>query len=78
MIMTDFLSPEEYNIENVFSGKYYIPIYQRPYSWNTEQVKQLLNDIDEAYENSKNKSNTISPEKMLLFVGTIFIKIQKN
>jgi predicted transport protein len=29
----------------------HIPVYQRPYSWNTEQVEELWDDIYEAFEN---------------------------
>ena len=38
----EFLSPEEFNIDNLFNGKYIVPIYQRPYSWGTSQVEQLM------------------------------------
>ena len=43
--MDQFLTPEEWNIDNLFKGKYIIPIYQRPYSWGESEVKQLLKDI---------------------------------
>ncbi|WP_418410925.1 GmrSD restriction endonuclease domain-containing protein, partial [Alistipes putredinis] len=29
---------------------YDVPVYQRPYSWDKEQVEVLLNDIIEAYQ----------------------------
>lgn len=47
--MDKFLNPEEFNIDEVFKGKYNIPIYQRPYSWRKEEVCQLLRDIQNSY-----------------------------
>lgn len=47
--MDQFLAPEEWNIDNLFKGKYIIPIYQRPYSWGESEVKQLLKDIYSSY-----------------------------
>ena len=35
--------------------RYEIPPYQRPYSWNTENVSQFLEDIWEAFENNENE-----------------------
>ena len=43
--MDKFLTPEEFNIDNIFHGKYIIPIYQRPYSWGKQEVIQFMNDI---------------------------------
>ena len=48
--MDQFLTPEEWNIDNLFKGKYIIPIYQRPYSWGENEVKQLLKDIYLSYQ----------------------------
>ena len=48
--MDQFLTPEEWNIDNLFKGKYIIPIYQRPYSWGESEVKQLLKDIYSSYQ----------------------------
>ena len=79
--MDKFLNPEEFNVDNIFKGKYLIPIYQRPYSWGKEEIVQLLNDIEKTYklykvENVDNKN--IHNEEMLLFTGTLFIKTEKN
>lgn len=37
---------QDINIENVFKDFYMVPDYQREYVWETEQVEQLLNDIN--------------------------------
>ncbi len=38
--------PEELSLLNVFSGaEYIVPIYQRNYAWEKDEIEQLLNDI---------------------------------
>jgi len=72
-----FLQPDERNISEVFSGLYTIPVYQRPYSWEKEQVEQLLIDFNEAYNNyCAANTNNISNQKdeFAFFAGTIFIQ----
>ena len=39
--------------------QFIIPIYQRTYSWNLEQCKQLWDDINEAGENNNISSHFI-------------------
>lgn len=46
------LDPHMWNLENLFKAIYDVPVYQRPYSWDKEQVKVLLDDIQEAYRGS--------------------------
>lgn len=43
------LDPHMWNLETLFKLIYEVPVYQRPYSWDKEQVEILLNDIAEAY-----------------------------
>lgn len=79
--MENFLEPDEFNIDNLFKGKYNIPIYQRPYSWTTEQVNQLLSDIEASYKLYKQYASgicTVKNEEMLLFTGTLFLKVGQN
>lgn len=47
------LEPHMWNLENLFRSIYNVPVYQRPYSWDKEQVEVLLNDIFEAYEDEE-------------------------
>ena len=50
------LDPHLWNLENLFKFMYDVPVYQRPYSWDKEQVDTLLEDIIEAYKSdSKNE-----------------------
>ena len=44
-------SPEFLDLNNLLHGRLFIiPQYQRPYSWKTQQRKDLLNDIKVSYE----------------------------
>jgi uncharacterized protein with ParB-like and HNH nuclease domain len=47
------MKAEERNIGQVLTEqlRYEIPAYQRPYSWEQEHTQDLLNDIEEAYDN---------------------------
>ncbi len=51
----ELLDPNLWNLEIVFKNIYNVPVYQRPYSWDKEQVNVLLSDIFENYENENNK-----------------------
>ena len=46
------MKAEERTISNILTEQicYEIPPYQRPYSWEIENVHQLLEDVWEAYE----------------------------
>lgn len=43
------LDPHMWNLENLFKSVYNVPVYQRPYSWDKEQIDTLLDDIFEVY-----------------------------
>ena len=75
--MDKFLQPEEFSLDDIFKGKYEIPVYQRPYSWGQQQVKQLLCDIEEAFEVFCQCVDS-NADDSVLFTGTIFIKTEKN
>lgn len=44
------LDPHMWNLENLLKSVYNVPVYQRPYSWDKEQIDVLLNDIFDVYE----------------------------
>jgi uncharacterized protein with ParB-like and HNH nuclease domain len=56
-------------IKELFSKNINIPPYQRPYSWQEEQVKALIDDIIEAWEQKK---------KVYLVGNIIFHKEKEN
>lgn len=73
--MDKFLNPEEFNIDELFKGKYLIPIYQRPYSWTTIEVNQLLSDIDNIYQNIKDSNlDDLDNDDYILFIRNIIYK----
>ena len=41
------ITGKEYPLSNIFSSEfeYYIPSYQRPYAWTTEQAEVLFDDL---------------------------------
>jgi hypothetical protein len=47
------MDAKEHKIQQIFTEKrkYLIPAYQRPYSWNTENASELLQDITDAIDN---------------------------
>lgn len=51
------LDPHMWNLENLFhtSKIYTVPVYQRPYSWDKEQVVVLLEDLLNDFSESKNE-----------------------
>ncbi len=63
-----------YNIENLFLENITIPVYQRPYLWDISQVKNLLEDFLEIYENNYENNN-----KQIYLIGNmIFHKDIEN
>ena len=49
------LDPNFLAIETIFKQCCFnVPIYQRPYSWDREQVETLLNDIDAQFKKDRN------------------------
>jgi len=51
--MTTKIEAHERNIGDIFSDLYQfeIPPYQRPYAWEEEQARELLNDLLDAMDN---------------------------
>ena len=45
----EMIQPEEFSILNVFTeSEYIIPIYQRNYAWESTEIEQLLDDINDS------------------------------
>lgn len=60
------LDPHLWNLENLFKCMYDVPVYQRPYSWDKEQIDVLLDDIIEAYK-SKSKNEGYYTGNIIVF-----------
>ncbi|ACS44152.1 DUF262 domain-containing protein [Methylorubrum extorquens] len=65
------LTAHEKQISQIFSTEYVfnIPGYQRPYSWNREQARDLITDLTDALRESKGKISEMSP----YFLGSIVL-----
>ena len=58
--MEDIFEPKSLNIKNLFGSPdslFQVPLYQRPYSWESEEVEQLWEDLYEAYTNQEKNQN---------------------
>ncbi|MGN0738781.1 MAG: DUF262 domain-containing protein [Treponema sp.] len=52
--MSKFIDPEELKITEIFSeNDYIIPIYQRSYAWEKDQIEQLMMDIYDSKDTEK-------------------------
>ena len=51
---SSFHKPAEFNIDNLFKGKYNIPIYQRPYSWETNRLSSFYRILRNHISYTKN------------------------
>lgn len=63
MSFADVIKPKYLNLDKLCNGNiYHIPVYQRPYRWEKEQINELLEDIFTHQANDK-----------LLFLGTLYL-----
>ncbi len=64
----DTILLEELNIETLYGDggtTYEVPIYQRNYAWEKDQIETLIQDIYDAY--------TANPQKVVYYIGTLVI-----
>lgn len=71
--MANLLRPLEKSLSEIFENSYSIPVFQRPYNWDEENVDQLLIDIQEAFRYYVEHDRNKDAEDAILFVGTMFI-----
>lgn len=57
--------PHMWNLETLFKSIYKVPVYQRPYSWDIDQIKVLLDDIMKTYKSDDKEDG--------LYIGNIII-----
>ncbi len=55
--MADIFTPQSKTIQELFDGSnyYQVPSYQRPYSWDTEQVDDLWEDVYSSFDNDEDE-----------------------
>lgn len=58
------ITPFDYNILDVFKNFYIVPDYQREYVWKTDNVNQLLTDVNEQFRGNSESE---------YFIGTIVV-----
>lgn len=68
----NLLEPNYWSIKQLFDYQYNIPVYQRPYSWQTEQIDSLLKDITNSYSEYKELEEE-SRIKAGLYIGNIIL-----
>ena len=68
--MDDFIYPKPQNLRTVFNDKYKIPNFQRPFSWDKDNVEEILDDLFKAF-NNQNKYTEY-------YVGTIYVVTKDN
>lgn len=70
------IEPDILTIQELFSDRFDVPVYQRPYSWQDSEIKTLLHDIQESYEKSvKSQEND---KNTYLYVGNILLHNKKR
>lgn len=69
--MTSTLTAKEQSLARIFSDDYVftIPSYQRPYSWGTEQARELLEDLLDYMQAEGRKTDELAP----YFLGSIVL-----
>ena len=63
-------TPQAYPLKEFFSqgqAGFYIPLYQRPYSWDTDNIEQLMDDIVKGIESTLTDAQSVS------FLGTVIL-----
>lgn len=71
-LFTDKIKAKEYYIKDLLSPKFLfeIPDYQRAYSWTTENLKQLIDDINDSINLNAGKS---FEENEPYFIGSVVL-----
>lgn len=61
--------PHVEDIKTLFNNCFSIPVFQRPYSWTSDEINELFNDIIDYFNNK--------PEDEM-FVGTVYLSLNKQ
>jgi hypothetical protein len=68
-------TPQAATLHDLFTSDargFYIPLYQRPYSWNSDNVEQLMEDLLKGVEGTLTNSKSVS------FLGTVILCLEQN
>lgn len=73
----ELLDPRFWTVRDLFKYRFVVPVYQRPYSWEEQQIKCLLNDIWESYEKYLKLSEE-DKKRHSLYLGNVIIHEKKH
>lgn len=65
--MGKLLDPNLENLQSILDSLFEIPVYQRPYKWEREQIEEMFFDIENEFQNES-----------VFFFGTIFLSYKGN
>ena len=66
---------KEVSIRELFAGSeklvFEIPIYQRNYAWEEDEISALIQDVYDSFKKGDNVDNKIKDEKNVYYIGTL-------
>lgn len=65
--MNKLLDPNLESLRSTLSSMFEVPVYQRPYKWEKEQIEELFDDFLDEFQ-----------REGIFFLGTIFLSHKKN
>lgn len=68
----EFLSPHYWPISKLFTYRFCVPVYQRPYSWSVNEMGVLLKDIYTSFLDYQNTDDN-NKQKVSYYTGNIII-----
>jgi len=71
------MTPEYWTLYKLFENTFSIPVYQRPYSWEKEQISGLLNDLFDTFEKFQT-SNDNDRDSVSLYLGNIILHLKTS
>lgn len=60
------------SLEQIFQSKYIVPLYQRNYAWDQDEIEQLLQDLYENFKKSQMNSS------LNYFIGSLVVLKRKD
>lgn len=60
------------SLEEIFQSKYIVPLYQRNYAWEEDEISQLLQDLYENFKKYRSNSN------LNYFIGSLVVLKRKD
>ena len=61
--------PHVEDIRTLFNNCFSIPVFQRPYSWGSEEINELFDDIEEYFFEKENDE---------MFIGTVYLSLNRQ